>query len=138
MIREGETATSYRPGRPLAAHRAIFAVASTNPNEISVISQADRLKASECFNQSPAMDCVTCHNPHEGFREKGPDYFNATCRTCHEPGALQSAMPTAELKTQHAPEANCFSCHMPKVVAKDAPTRRSRTTRSGSFVTTSS
>ena len=94
VLREGETATSYRPGRPLAAHRAIFAVASTDPNAISVISQADRLKASQCFIQSPAMDCVTCHNPHEGFREKGPDYFNVTCRTCHDPSALQSAMPT--------------------------------------------
>ncbi len=127
VLRAGETATSYRPSRPLSAHRAVYALAEQDPNHVNVISHADRMKASECFLQSGedspggAMDCVTCHNPHEGFRDKGPDYFNATCRTCHEPAALQAAMPTPEAKAQHTVASNCFSCHMPKVRAADAP-----------------
>jgi tetratricopeptide (TPR) repeat protein len=67
------------------------------------------------------MDCVTCHNPHEGFRDAGPEYFDRTCRTCHPAGPLQAAMPTPALRAQHAPSQNCFSCHMPKVEAEDAP-----------------
>ena len=127
LIRDGETATSYRPSRPLSAHRAIYALAEQDPNRVNVISHADRMKASACFIESSAespggaMDCVTCHNPHEGFRDKGPDVFNTTCRTCHDPAALQAAMPTPEAKLQHAASANCFSCHMPKVKAEDAP-----------------
>ena len=121
ILRAGETATSYRPSRPLSAHRAIYALAEQDPNRVNVVSHADRMKASQCFIQSGAMDCVTCHDPHAGFRDKGPDYFNATCRTCHEPAALQAAMPTPEAKAQHTVTSNCFSCHMPKVRAVDAP-----------------
>ncbi len=133
VLREGETATSYRPSRPLSAHRATYALAEADPNRVNVISHADRMKASACFIQSGqagtgptsspggAMDCVTCHNPHEDFRDKGPEYFNQTCQTCHEPAVLQASMPSAEARAQHAVSANCFSCHMPKVQAADAP-----------------
>ena len=121
VLREGESAYSYRPGRPLSAHRAIFALEGDDPNKVSVISHADRMRESACFQESAAMDCVTCHDPHEGFRDKGPDYFNATCRTCHEPATLASSMPTPDLDVQHQETANCFSCHMPKVEADDVP-----------------
>jgi len=118
VLRDGETATSYRPGRPLSAHRAIFEAPGGG---VGVISHADRMKASACFRASDAMTCVTCHNPHEGFRDKGHEYFDQTCQSCHEPAALQAAMPTAELTQSHAAGARCFSCHMPKVTADDAP-----------------
>ena len=121
IVRDGETADSYRPSRPLSAHRALFVVANEDPNAVDVISHADRMKASACFTESAAMDCVTCHDPHEGFRDKPASYFNDTCQTCHAPDALVAQMPTAEAKTQHAVGADCFSCHMPKVTADDAP-----------------
>ena len=121
VVRDGETADSYRPSRPLSAHRALFVVENEDPNAVDVISHADRMKASACFTESAAMDCVTCHDPHEGFRDKPADYFNDTCQTCHAPDALVAAMPTAEAKAQHAVGADCFSCHMPKVTADDAP-----------------
>ena len=121
VLREGETAQSYRPGRPLSAHRAVFALATDDPNRVSVISHADRMRQSPCFQESAAMDCVTCHNPHEGFRQKSDAYFNDTCRSCHAPEPLAAAMPTPALRQQHGPAANCFSCHMPKVAADDVP-----------------
>ena len=120
VVREGETATSYRPGRPLSAHRAVFGLEGGSGG-VNVISHADRMMASACFQESAAMTCTTCHDPHEGFRQKGPDYFNATCQTCHEPAALQASMPSPETKRQHLAGADCFSCHMPKVTAEDAP-----------------
>ena len=120
VLREGETATSYRPGRPLSAHRAVYGL-DGGSGGVNVISHAERMMASACFQESPEMTCITCHDPHEGFRQKGPDYFNATCRTCHEPAPLAASMPTPELKRQHQVGADCFSCHMPKVTAEDAP-----------------
>ena len=121
VLRDGETADSYRPSVPLSAHRALFNVAAPDPSVVSVISHSDRMKASACFQESAAMTCTTCHDPHEGFRDKGPAYFNDTCASCHTPDALQAAMPTSEAKATHAPGADCFSCHMPKVTADDAP-----------------
>ena len=120
VLRDGETARSYRPGRPLSAHRAVYGL-DGGDDAVNVISHAERMMASECFQQSPSMTCVTCHDPHEGFRQKGPDYFNATCRTCHDPAALQASMPSPALERQHDVGADCFSCHMPKVTAEDAP-----------------
>jgi tetratricopeptide (TPR) repeat protein len=121
VLREGEDPYSFRPGRPLSAHRAIYSLESRDPEELDVISHADRMKQSACFTESGAMDCVTCHNPHEGFRTSGPDYFNSTCQSCHAPEPLAEQMPTAALRADHSPDANCFSCHMPKVTAFDAP-----------------
>ena len=121
MLRDGAAAFGYRPSEPLAAHRSIFKLEDDGQNGIAVISHADRMQMSPCFTESAAMDCTTCHNPHEGFREQGPAYFNTTCIDCHAVGPLQAEMPTAELRAQHAPEANCFACHMPKAEVEDAP-----------------
>ena len=121
LLREGESAFGYRASEPLAARVALFDLNADEPGTISVISHADRMRMSACFLESPTMDCTTCHNPHEGFREQGPSYFNSTCLDCHAPAPLQAAMPTAELELQHKADANCFACHMPKVEADDAP-----------------
>ncbi len=121
ILREGEEPFGYVASQPLAAHVAHFDLETTRPGTISVISHADRLKKSPCFTESPDLDCTTCHNPHEGFRDKGPAYFNTTCLECHAPAPLQAQMPTAALRAQHESGANCFACHMPKVEAEDAP-----------------
>ncbi len=119
VLRDGETATSFRPGRPLSAHRAVFGTASDDPTRISVISHADRMKASPCFIESGAMDCVTCHDPHNAVPTAAS--FDATCRSCHAVDDLQAALPSGEARAQHTPSAPCTSCHMPKVTAVDAP-----------------
>jgi Tfp pilus assembly protein PilF len=67
------------------------------------------------------MDCTTCHNPHEGFRDKGPDYFNSTCQTCHQPVDLEQQFAQTEFAAEHIAGANCQSCHMPKVESHEAP-----------------
>jgi Tfp pilus assembly protein PilF len=121
ILREGRGAFDYRPSTPLAAHRALFNLDAEETGKISVISHADRMKQSACFQESAAMTCTTCHDPHEGFRTKGPAYFNATCIDCHATDPLQATMPTAELREQHTAASNCFACHMPKVEAEDAP-----------------
>ncbi len=86
-----------------------------------MISHAERMQQSACFRGTQAtarpLECTTCHNPHEGFREAGPEYFNRTCRSCHAPEALAQQVPVAA-RAQHTAQSNCASCHMPKVVSK--------------------
>ncbi len=129
MLRDGRGAYDYRPSRPLSEHMAFYVSdapdAGEDEQEIDVISHADLMKQSACFietqDRAQPMDCTTCHNPHEAFRRSGPDYFNATCMTCHAPAALQAALPTEALRTTHAEDAHCFSCHMPKASVAGTP-----------------
>ena len=126
VLREGRGPFSFRPSENLAEHVALFATNEpTSTDAVSVISHADRMKQSACFLETAAtpraMDCVTCHNPHEGFRDQGPAYFNTTCQTCHAPASLEAQFTTAEARQIHTEEANCIRCHMPKVEAEDAP-----------------
>lgn len=117
ILKEGRTAYDYRPAQALSDYMALFA-AATGGDEIEVISHADRMRQSPCFIETQTrenpMDCLTCHNPHEGFRDAGPSYFNDTCQSCHGIAGLQEAMPSLELRAVHSATSNCFSCHMPK------------------------
>lgn len=121
ILREGRSAYSFRPSEPLSRHVAIFAKKDETPGTISVISHAERMQQSECFAQSIDMDCTTCHNPHEGFREAGPEYFNKTCIGCHSTNDLQQNLAGSVVLDDHNSSSNCFSCHMPAVEAEDAP-----------------
>ena len=119
LLKEGQGAFDYRPSHDLSSWVAMFA--STEPesdDEIAVISHADRMKQSACFIETLAvgasLECTTCHNPHQGFRTSGPEYFNQTCLTCHQPAEL-------ELVAAHDASANCIDCHMPKVESSEAP-----------------
>lgn len=125
LLRDGQEPFGFRPSQPLDGFLALFSEASEDEERIGVISHADRMKQSACFIATQgtlgAMDCVTCHNPHEGFREAGATYFNNTCISCHALDALQGQFATEEARAQHQATSNCFDCHMPKVEADDAP-----------------
>lgn len=117
ILREGRSAYDFRPSQRLSEHVALFA-STGDDDELDVISHADRMKQSPCFIETQSwdqpMDCVTCHDPHEGFRAAGPSYFDNTCRSCHAVDELQDAMPTLQTRAVHTDTSNCFSCHMPK------------------------
>ena len=125
ILREGRTAYDFRPSQPLAEYVAFFGSDEPAPeSSVDVISHAERMRQSACFVGSQAlerpMDCTTCHDPHEGFRTEGPEYFNETCRTCHEVSSLQAALPEGA-SAEHTDAGNCFACHMPKVEAEGTP-----------------
>ena len=125
VYREGESAFTYRPGRPLSAHVGLFTVPElVNRDGIDVASHVDRMKASPCFTQTQgtdrALECQTCHDPHESFASRGPGATTASCRSCHASAVLQAEVP-AQLRAQHAASADCVSCHMPRVGAAGVP-----------------
>ena len=122
LLREGQDAFSFRPGMALDAYQSLYAVAGKeDEGRIRVISHSERMQRSACFVASRTMDCVTCHDPHEGFRDKGPAYFNDTCLGCHAPAALEARFAGTPAAPDHQPQSNCTGCHMPKVSAVEAP-----------------
>jgi tetratricopeptide (TPR) repeat protein len=120
MYPDGDDPYSFRPGDALAEHQIMYVPA--HDTGLSVVSHADRMKRSACFLESldgpRPMECTTCHDPHDGYRDKGPDYFNATCRSCHA-GIAESVAPSVQL--DHDAAANCASCHMAKREVENAP-----------------
>ncbi|WP_405415881.1 multiheme c-type cytochrome [Maribacter sp. Asnod1-A12] len=70
-------------------------------NQIGLLSQ------SECFVNSPQMNCVTCHDPHVNQRGN-LGVFNAKCVSCHSKNIVFN-------DTGHTLSQNCISCHMPLV-----------------------
>jgi len=125
VLRQGEDAYSYRPGRPLSAHEALFAVPGVDEGGegVAVVSHAARMQASPCYQGSAStatpLECVTCHDPHEGFESRPAGSRSAACVTCHDDG-LADAVP-ASLRREHAKTMGCVTCHMPRVEADDAP-----------------
>lgn len=124
VLREGRTAFDFQPSELLSDHQAMFVVSDDDTSGISVISHADRMKQSECYlqtlNTPNPLECTTCHNPHQGFRNEGYQYFTATCMSCHEPQELVTGK-SIEFKETHSVDANCISCHMPKQQTVDVP-----------------
>jgi len=125
LLRDDRTPYDYRPSEDLSSFVALYnGLENTDEEGISVISHADRMMMSACFTETldslEPMECTTCHNPHEGFRTSGPDYFNATCMNCHAADQL-SAIDAGKPIATHTEDANCIDCHMPKTDLVEAP-----------------
>ncbi|WP_339654849.1 multiheme c-type cytochrome [uncultured Maribacter sp.] len=73
-------------------------------------NQMGLLSESECFINSPKMDCLTCHNPHKNQRAD-MNIFNSKCLTCHDSNRVNSVTENHI----HDNQQNCIACHMPLV-----------------------
>ncbi len=120
IVKDGVGEFGYRPSRDYFSQLALFSSQLHSKDEIKVISHVERMKLSECsiatLDTSSPLECTTCHDPHDGFRDKGPSYFNDACLSCHSPDS-DSILPS---DSDHNLDAsNCISCHMPKVYSSD-------------------
>jgi hypothetical protein len=79
--------------------------------------QVQRLSQSRCFQQSPQMSCVTCHNPHQ-YERGNNALFAIRCQQCHEVAdcALEPQIGSA-LGDQ------CVQCHMSREPLLQTPLR---------------
>ena len=125
VLRQGETAYSYRPGRPALEPPCPVRRPGRPPRTTASRSSRTRprMQASACFQESlgaPApLECTTCHDPHRGFEARPAGAQSAACVTCHDAG-LEDAVPR-DLRAEHALEVGCVGCHMPRVEASTAP-----------------
>jgi len=128
----GETPDTYRPGRPLAAHRTVFVTEASlaDPEAFGISSHAERLAQSACFTESLGTDrpmtCTTCHDPHVPTAELPPDHMSAACQSCHATGtgaahADACSRPDAPHGTGLPDTADCASCHMRRAGTSDIP-----------------
>ena len=86
-------------------------------------NQAGLLAQSKCFIQSGAMNCVTCHNPHENA-SKNLVVYSKVCIACHTPP--KHSPPTLQKIALQKLENNCIECHMPEQSSKVIKFRRSK------------
>lgn len=77
-------------------------------------NQYGLLKESKCFQNSPTMDCVTCHNPHKN-QSGNSNYFNAICINCHQSNKMMCAN---DKSLNFKSDNSCISCHMPLIDSK--------------------
>ena len=82
------------PPQPAGAHIDVHA------------SQVQLLERSRCFQASPNLTCVTCHNVHQPQRDLA--LFAAKCLACHQ---VESCRIFPAQGRQIADQ--CVSCHMP-------------------------
>lgn len=104
---------AYRPGEPLSADWLFFdhAPGTGRDEKFEIVNSVYRLRRSKCYIASVgAMQCTSCHNPHEAPRgEAATRHYDAACRTCH--GSDFNQVVAAG---KHTGAAGCAGCHMPK------------------------
>ena len=108
----------YRPGEPLSASWLFFdhAPEAGRGDKFEIVNAVYRMWKSRCFLESKgAMECRTCHNPHDVPRgEAAVRHYDAACRSCHA-GEFSRAVAAG----RHTASADCASCHMPRRRTED-------------------
>lgn len=108
----------YRPGEPLSASWLFFdhAPQAGRQDKFEIVNAVYRMWKSRCFLESNgAMECRTCHNPHDVPRgEAAVRHYDAACRGCH---ATQFSKLVAQ--GRHTDASGCAGCHMPKRRTED-------------------
>ncbi|MEM7789306.1 MAG: multiheme c-type cytochrome, partial [Bacteroidota bacterium] len=124
----GEDATTYRPGRPLSAHRSVYVTEASlgDPEAFGIASHAERMMKSACFEESLGteheMTCTTCHDPHQPVAQLDADHFSAACQSCHAESAHVEVCSRPEATTlAEAVSGDCASCHMREAGTSDIP-----------------
>ncbi|MEM1054525.1 MAG: tetratricopeptide repeat protein [Bacteroidota bacterium] len=130
VFEPGEDPTTYRPGRPLSAHRSVFArtEALDDPESFGISSHAERMRRSACFTETVGMEnaltCTTCHDPHQPAAEAD---YNSACQSCHS-GESHGGGEALALCSREGPETDefamsgdCASCHMRSAGTSDIP-----------------
>jgi tetratricopeptide (TPR) repeat protein len=82
---------------------------------MTVVGHVDQMRQSACYQKSPGMSCLTCHNPHQQTLPKDQDasynFYREKCLNCHntQPCKLELAQ-----RLKKEPKDNCLACHMPR------------------------
>ena len=107
----GRQIGDFRPGMPLSDYRIDYHFDAGN-KEMTVVGHIEQLRLSACYQKSPDLSCITCHDPHEREKPRDPvAYYRQKCLNCHNTQACRLT-PAERLKKDAAD--NCMTCHMPR------------------------
>ncbi|MEP7366523.1 MAG: tetratricopeptide repeat protein [Acidobacteriota bacterium] len=109
---------AYRPGQPLSAYWLFFdhAPKTGRDDKFEIVNAVYRVRKSKCFLESNgALQCTTCHNPHDVLRgAEATRHYDTACRTCHA-GEFDRGVAAGT----HTRSGGCADCHMPKRRTED-------------------
>jgi tetratricopeptide (TPR) repeat protein len=109
--RRGRQLDDYRPGMPLTDYRIDYRFAADSET-MTVVGHFEQLRRSACYQKSPQLSCLTCHDLHARQRPADPiAYYRQKCLDCHSD--LACRLEPAERKKRNAAD-NCVACHMPR------------------------
>jgi tetratricopeptide (TPR) repeat protein len=105
----------FRPGMTLSQVREIFLEKRNDPNLFGIASHAERLRQSQCFQQSNSkLTCTTCHDPHKPVKSLEANYIQNKCINCH-------TQKVCKLSESQRLKKSCTTCHMPPGGTRDIP-----------------
>ena len=110
VLIRGRKQNDFRPGQPLSDYRVHFRFAGSG-GQMTVVGHMEQLRQSACYQKSPELTCITCHDPHHTQELKDKtSYYREKCLSCHE-----SRPCKVELNERQRRERdNCVACHMPR------------------------
>ena len=127
VFKEGEDATTFRPGQELAENRTVYVPEEhlEDPDWVGIDSHPLRLARSACY-QETEMTCSTCHDPHKPASLLPENHYNDTCLSCHgggheEGGGTHSCSRPEVTTLAESTAGDCVSCHMQKGGTSDVP-----------------
>ncbi|MFK8114684.1 MAG: hypothetical protein AB8B91_20955 [Rubripirellula sp.] len=110
----GKGEWDYRPGLPLTDFRVDYQY-RLGDDTMKIVGHVEQMHASECYQQTETMTCVTCHNPHDP-PPAGADaavireHYRSICLDCHQDDACGEAHD----RRMEVAQNDCAQCHMPK------------------------
>ncbi|MXV17086.1 multiheme c-type cytochrome [Hufsiella ginkgonis] len=102
----------FRPGDTLSQFYILQFGAATSREADVHGKQVQMLAASKCFREAKTMDCLSCHDAHDGANASLALY-SQKCMSCHN-----AASHAAVGLTPAVMKANCIDCHMPQQPSK--------------------
>ncbi len=106
-------AFSFHAGDKLDEFYTFLDSSDKQPGGVHSNAQLPRLKRSKCFQQSPQMTCVTCHDAHH-YERNQLSLFSQRCQSCHQPEACGQFKSLGNKISE-----NCIDCHMASVLVED-------------------
>jgi predicted CXXCH cytochrome family protein len=106
----GRNPHEFRPGRLLSDYRVHYQFVGGS-DRLTVVGHVEQLRQSACYQRSPALTCVTCHDPHRVENQKDKTaFFREMCLGCHTHQTCKLDMSERFAKA----DDNCVNCHMPR------------------------
>jgi hypothetical protein len=106
----GRKPTDFRPGQPLSDYRIDYSL-STPGQQMTVVGHMEQLRQSRCYQKSPEMSCLTCHDLHAKELPKDKiAYHRQKCLDCH---ASQPCKVDPVERKKTTVQDSCVVCHMP-------------------------